>query len=524
MQNVIHLKTSSTFEQFLNDFNHSCLFNQKEATPTSVECQKIARFTRNNLVAKGHFLPPVLQNIITNLDEQFLNCISNQTLSLLISLDLMTDFEAMTRSYLTKYVTNLSKPTQHIMDTMDAWITNRFKEFFASKPKMSDDIVQESVRVSQINSADSTASDLEPPVDMAIASNVVVKTETVQVTPVRTMLIHHPVDVQISAIDATTPKTKARSRKVAKQGDANVDSTAANSTPKSEEKDKKFLCEVEGCNRRFARRDGLRQHEAIHTDTKPFICSVADCGQAFSRDVYRRKHEKAKHGVISPAVPPAVKPKRAKKVSTGKGDVPPLSDSQLEPQNWQLSSFLPQAVKLKASKLNPVLAIKMETDEVTVKQEANPVYDNPAQVNPISIYPVANPVAPNPAVPDSIVIKAINVSKMQMAIKKEMNQIKIKNTKPRGEFPCDVCGKVLTSSSNVRRHKLTHLPKEEKPKSERPKKRSLDKSLAVDVTGDHQLPPDATNVITVNIESSMAMDTEPQPISSTISSQDIAFH
>ena len=57
--------------------------------------------------------------------------------------------------------------------------------------------------------------------------------------------------------------------------------------------EKPFVCQFPGCNKRFALRGYLRQHQICHSDARPFKC--AHCDAAFARRYQLRVHERARH-------------------------------------------------------------------------------------------------------------------------------------------------------------------------------------------------------------------------------------
>ncbi|KAJ1926867.1 hypothetical protein IWQ60_003417 [Tieghemiomyces parasiticus] len=64
-------------------------------------------------------------------------------------------------------------------------------------------------------------------------------------------------------------------------------------------KEKRFVCDVEGCGDRFNRAEHVQRHyKSVHLKVKPFACPVVGCGKSFSRTdnltQHRRTHEKPK--------------------------------------------------------------------------------------------------------------------------------------------------------------------------------------------------------------------------------------
>lgn len=53
---------------------------------------------------------------------------------------------------------------------------------------------------------------------------------------------------------------------------------------------KRFGCPFEGCKKRFGQLVGLRSHLAVHTGKKPWMCPIESCGQGFSRKNIMQSH------------------------------------------------------------------------------------------------------------------------------------------------------------------------------------------------------------------------------------------
>ncbi|RDD39256.1 Zinc finger protein ZIC 4 [Trichoplax sp. H2] len=66
------------------------------------------------------------------------------------------------------------------------------------------------------------------------------------------------------------------------------------------ESEKPFICEFEGCGRRFANSSDRKKHSHVHTSDKPYICKVPGCEKAYTHPSSLRKHMKT-HSKSSPS-------------------------------------------------------------------------------------------------------------------------------------------------------------------------------------------------------------------------------
>eukprot|EP00900_Chrysochromulina_parva_P001898 jgi/Chrpa1/11709/Chrysochromulina_OHIO_Genome00022834-RA len=67
--------------------------------------------------------------------------------------------------------------------------------------------------------------------------------------------------------------------------------------------EKKYVCQVEGCGKRFLDSSKLKRHSLKHTGERPYLCPFEGCGKRFSLDFNLRSHmRKCKFG---PKAPPA---------------------------------------------------------------------------------------------------------------------------------------------------------------------------------------------------------------------------
>ncbi|RIB11300.1 hypothetical protein C2G38_1978482, partial [Gigaspora rosea] len=53
-----------------------------------------------------------------------------------------------------------------------------------------------------------------------------------------------------------------------------------------------FVCNVNGCGKRFSRPDSLTTHVKTHSNHRPYICSFKGCNKAYYHSRSLRKHEK----------------------------------------------------------------------------------------------------------------------------------------------------------------------------------------------------------------------------------------
>lgn len=54
--------------------------------------------------------------------------------------------------------------------------------------------------------------------------------------------------------------------------------------------EKPFLCEFEGCDRRFANSSDRKKHMHVHTSDKPYLCKL--CDKSYTHPSSLRKHMK----------------------------------------------------------------------------------------------------------------------------------------------------------------------------------------------------------------------------------------
>lgn len=66
-----------------------------------------------------------------------------------------------------------------------------------------------------------------------------------------------------------------------------------------------FMCDIEGCDKKFGRNCELTRHKLNHMDIWPFTCESAGCGRKFKRkDVFKnhlRTHVKEYSATVSPS-------------------------------------------------------------------------------------------------------------------------------------------------------------------------------------------------------------------------------
>lgn len=70
--------------------------------------------------------------------------------------------------------------------------------------------------------------------------------------------------------------------------------------------EKPFICEFEGCGRRFANSSDRKKHSHVHTSDKPYVCKVDGCNKTYTHPSSLRKHMKL-HGKIDPTTTTAAK-------------------------------------------------------------------------------------------------------------------------------------------------------------------------------------------------------------------------
>jgi len=58
------------------------------------------------------------------------------------------------------------------------------------------------------------------------------------------------------------------------------------------DKDKNFVCTIEGCGRQFTDSFKLKRHMFSHTGERPWLCPIEGCGKRFSLDFNLRSHIK----------------------------------------------------------------------------------------------------------------------------------------------------------------------------------------------------------------------------------------
>lgn len=58
--------------------------------------------------------------------------------------------------------------------------------------------------------------------------------------------------------------------------------------------DKRHVCDVTGCGKRFYREDELRRHVRTHTGERPYVCKV--CGRGFQRSDHLKLHSTTHEG------------------------------------------------------------------------------------------------------------------------------------------------------------------------------------------------------------------------------------
>lgn len=64
-------------------------------------------------------------------------------------------------------------------------------------------------------------------------------------------------------------------------------------------KERPFLCEEPGCDRRFNRKFTLSEHMKTHTGEKPYVCPLAECARRFSTSGNLARHKRL-HASLKP--------------------------------------------------------------------------------------------------------------------------------------------------------------------------------------------------------------------------------
>lgn len=59
--------------------------------------------------------------------------------------------------------------------------------------------------------------------------------------------------------------------------------------------EKNFVCNFEGCGKKFSRKYDLKIHYRIHTQEKPYACTFEGCGKKFSRNSVLMEHVRNVH-------------------------------------------------------------------------------------------------------------------------------------------------------------------------------------------------------------------------------------
>ncbi|KDO19313.1 hypothetical protein SPRG_14705 [Saprolegnia parasitica CBS 223.65] len=61
-------------------------------------------------------------------------------------------------------------------------------------------------------------------------------------------------------------------------------------SPPSSPEDRRFVCPIDGCNKRFKRKFTLQEHEKTHTGVRPYVCVIDGCGRHFSTSGNLTRH------------------------------------------------------------------------------------------------------------------------------------------------------------------------------------------------------------------------------------------
>ena len=71
----------------------------------------------------------------------------------------------------------------------------------------------------------------------------------------------------------------------------------SSTTKKNDEANKPFVCEYQGCDKRYYKLSHLQMHVRKHTGEKPYPCDHPGCGKRFSRSDQLRRHSRKHTGI-----------------------------------------------------------------------------------------------------------------------------------------------------------------------------------------------------------------------------------
>ncbi|RWS09415.1 zinc finger protein-like protein [Dinothrombium tinctorium] len=84
---------------------------------------------------------------------------------------------------------------------------------------------------------------------------------------------------------------------------------------KREEERGAYVCDVEGCEKKFSRNCELTRHKLNHVDVWPFVCEHPGCGRKFKRKDIYRNHQKTHNKPLDADGKPKSKPRKKPKPS-----------------------------------------------------------------------------------------------------------------------------------------------------------------------------------------------------------------
>ncbi|VDD77520.1 unnamed protein product [Mesocestoides corti] len=119
---------------------------------------------------------------------------------------------------------------------------------------------------------------------LPFTSNVCAPTATQTTAPSYSVVKQEPFEFPIDVRRASCSSLTGRPRRSLFAPSTSIASAST--------KEKQFVCNAEGCEKRFARVDELKRHQRTHSDIRPYTCNICDKG--FTRSdhliTHRRTH------------------------------------------------------------------------------------------------------------------------------------------------------------------------------------------------------------------------------------------